>query len=86
MLGLDWDGGYTRRPFHRSKCSVHTLISLSSPKPRAFEYAKNIHNQSRYKAIISTRVILGNVYGLTEERHDIVKPPRGFDSVSFVRQ
>ena len=55
----------------------------SNAKSRAFHYAKNVHGQSRYKAVLLTRVTLGEVYRSKKEHHNFIEPPRGYDSVSI---
>ncbi|OJA17743.1 hypothetical protein AZE42_09559 [Rhizopogon vesiculosus] len=48
---------------------------------RAFDYAVNIHNQSRVKTVIYSRVVLGRSFMMVNEMPSLWSPPLGFDSV-----
>jgi hypothetical protein len=50
---------------------------------RAFEYAINIHNQSRVKTVIYSRVVLGRSFLMANEMPSLWNAPLGFDSVSL---
>lgn len=49
---------------------------------RAFEYAKDINKGSRYVTVLVTRTVLGKMQHVKRENHSLMKPSKGYDSVS----
>jgi hypothetical protein len=50
---------------------------------RANEYSKNDGNDSGWKAMLLTKVVIGNGKKLVHDDTSLTQPPEGFDSVSF---
>ncbi|OAX34576.1 hypothetical protein K503DRAFT_698460 [Rhizopogon vinicolor AM-OR11-026] len=56
-------------------------IYTTPTSSKAFDYAVNIHNQSKVKTVIYSRVVLGRSFMMVNEMPSLWSPPLGFDSV-----
>ncbi|KAI0341114.1 hypothetical protein BDW22DRAFT_1333172 [Trametopsis cervina] len=56
-------------------------VYLATSSSKAYEYAKNVNNGSRYRIILATRVVLGRTQKLNHNEHFRLAPNKGYDSV-----